>query len=67
MWMIFYSVEVQCSPEIDVIKTVTKKFKISAEANNSFKYLDLLVSQTNNGIKISQKDYIENLKATEVL
>lgn len=50
----------------DVIKIAKEKFKIGAEANNTFKYLDHFVSQTNNGIKISQNVYIENLKAAEV-
>ena len=45
----------------DVIKTVQKSFKNSAEVSNNLKYFGILVSQNNNGIKIGQNDYIENL------
>ena len=45
----------------DVIKTVQKNFKNSAEVSNSLKYFGILVSQNNNGMKIGQNDYIENL------
>ena len=45
----------------DVIKTVQKNFKNSAEVSNSLKYFGILVSQNNNDIKIGQNDYIENL------
>lgn len=31
----------------------------------NFKYLDLFVCQINDGIKISQNNYIENLKSNE--
>ena len=49
------------------MKIETKsKFKISAEANSTFKYLGLQVNQNSAGIKISQQEYIDSLKPVEI-
>ena len=50
----------------EVIDIIKKKFKISALASSSFKYLGLSISQDKSGIKISQSEYIENLRAVEI-
>ena len=50
----------------EVIENVKKKFKISAEANSSFKYLGILITQNKMGIKINQNSYIESLKAVDI-
>ena len=50
----------------DVIEGVKKKFKISAEASSSFKYVGILITQNENGIKINQSDYIQSMKEVEI-
>ena len=50
----------------NVIDTVKRKFKISAEASSCFKYLGLMISQDKSGIKISQKQYIESLMTVAI-
>lgn len=59
----FHLVVVLCLTEM-YLKLSKNTF--SLETTNSLKYLGLLVSENNSGIKLSQNDYIENLKAVEV-
>ena len=50
----------------EVVGHVTRKFKISAYASGTFRYVGLNVVQTANGIFIDQKAYVENLKPISV-
>lgn len=49
----------------EVIGHVMRKFKISAHASGTFRYVGLNVVQTTEGICIDQRAYVENLKAID--
>ena len=49
-----------------VIDHLRKKFVISRDEREMFKYLGLQIQQSKDGIKIHQKDYIEEIESIKI-